>query len=133
MQFIDGVDEISAEVLQEVTQSESPVYLTPQTAGGSVQMHQVAVSRRMGRHDWTLDLPPNSDLKMQEYCRAVLYYMSKNYRRNVRRRAAPQATSNEEVKLADGTALAPRGEDALSRDALSPLMLQRRRVTQPGH
>ena len=75
-------------------------------------MYQVAVSRRMQHRDWTPNLPPNSDKKMQESPPAVLCRINNDYRRNIRQWAAPKSTSDEEVARADGTVLALPGEDA---------------------
>ena len=94
-----------------------PVDLTHQTAGGLVQMHQAAVSRPIQRHNWALGPPPNSDLKIQDYHSPVLRSSNSDYRRNLRHWATPWANGNEEVKLADGTALAPPGEDATVLEA----------------
>ena len=78
-------------------------------------MRQVAVSRRIEHHSWALDLPFNSEIKMQEYFPTGLCHFNSDCRRNLRYRAAAQANSGEEVKLAHGTVRAPPGEDEIGR------------------
>ena len=81
---------------------------------------------------WPLDLPPNSGKEMQDYHRAVLCNINNDYRRNLRQRAAPQANSNEEVKLADGPALDPPGKDEIIPEAPErPISYRPRTGTAP--
>ena len=80
-------------------------------------MHHVAASRRIERHRWALHIPPNSDKKMQDCNCAVLCNINKDNRRDLRQRAAPQGISDEEVMLADGTALDPPGDGEIVPEA----------------
>ena len=61
MEFIDNVRNATMAVFREVAHCEDPPHRPPQIAGELVQMHNVVVSRCVGRHNWTLNLPSYSE------------------------------------------------------------------------
>ena len=98
-------------MLREVARCEHPLYVSPRVAGGLMQPHRPAVPTGMEHHAWTLDPSPDANQQTQDHRRTVLRNIDKDYRRSVRKWADPEATSEDQVEIADGTILEPPGKD----------------------
>ena len=95
MKFLSNGPDIFVEAFRHVAHWGYPLYIPLQKAGELVKMHNVAAPRRAERHYWTLGLPHNTDLGMQEYRRALFCKIRDDYHRNLRHWAAPQAASDD--------------------------------------
>ena len=91
-----------------------------------------AASRRLGRHMWTFNLPPNSGKNARSSSRCTLRRHN-DYCRNLRQRAAPQADTSEEVKPADGTGPCSAGEDDIAPEMPEWPLSRRPRLSAKGN
>ena len=87
---MNAIHFILSEVLSEGARSEYRLYISPRRHGELLQLHHVAVSRRMEHPDRTLWPPSDADRQMQDLRRAVLRGIENDYRRSVRPWADPR-------------------------------------------
>ena len=97
-------------------------------AGDLVQSHQAVVFRPIEHRGWTLDLPPDSDQKMQDCHRSLLRNSNNDHHRNLRQWVAVQANHGEDVKLTHGAVSPPPGGYEIAPEAPEWLESHHRRL-----
>ena len=103
--------------MHDIGYCEYPLRTSPRVAGELFQLRKIVVTRRLERHGWPSEYPPDAGHQMRDYCRDKLRTIDNDYRRSARQWPDPAAAPEDPAKLPEGTRVEAPLEDESATEA----------------